>query len=83
LKLSISHKKSAKITNGYKLRNSIEKTLKDLFILFPKRSEIWGIGFEAKFAQEKKDEAYIAKMRKLSDEIKANEISIEKKYKRE
>jgi hypothetical protein len=83
LKLSISNKKSAKTTNGNKLRDIIEKTLKDMFILFPKRSEIWGIGFEAKFAQEKKDEAYISKMRKLSDEIKAKEISIEKKYKKE
>lgn len=75
LKFSISHKLSAKVTNMFKLREQIEKTLKDLFILFPKRSAVWGIGWEARFAKEKKEEAYISKMRQLSDDIKKGHSS--------
>lgn len=37
LKFSISSKKSCPETDSFKFRQSMERTLKDLFILFPKR----------------------------------------------
>jgi Choline/Carnitine o-acyltransferase len=83
LKFSMSCKRSAPRTNAYKFRMALERTLKDMFILFPKRSEVWGIGWQERFAKEKKDEAYVAKMRKLSDAIKSTEPQIAARYKKD
>jgi carnitine O-acetyltransferase len=68
LKFSISARKAKKVTNCYKLRQSLEKTLKDMLILFPKRTEVWGVGWEKRLAAKRRDDAYIKQMRKLSNE---------------
>ncbi|KAI8914641.1 acyltransferase ChoActase/COT/CPT [Gorgonomyces haynaldii] len=65
LKFSISCKKSDPNSDVYKFREVFERTLKDLMILFPKRSEVWGIGWEKRFKQEKFEDKAIEQMKKL------------------
>ncbi|KAI8918627.1 acyltransferase ChoActase/COT/CPT [Powellomyces hirtus] len=80
LKFSISSKRSCKDTNSFTFRDSLERALKDMMILFPKRSEVWGIGWEKQRATEKKEEAYLKIMKGLSDEYVQRKDVLEKKY---
>ncbi|KND04986.1 uncharacterized protein SPPG_00670 [Spizellomyces punctatus DAOM BR117] len=80
LKFSISSKKSCKETNSFVFRDALERSLKDMMILFPKRSEVWGLGWEKKLKQEKKEEAYVNIMKGLSDDYVARKQKIEEKY---
>ena len=70
LKFSISSKVSCSTTNSFKFREMLERTLKDLLILFPKRTEVWGMRWKQDHEQERKEEYQLAKMRALSDKLK-------------
>ena len=70
LKFSISSKVSCKGTNSFKFREMLELTLKDLLILFPKRTEVWGPRWKNKHDQEKKEAYQLAKMKAMSDKMK-------------
>lgn len=41
---------------------------------------MWGLGWEKKLEQEKKDSAYLKLMKKLSDDIMARKSDIGAKY---
>ena len=66
LKFSISSKRSSPGTSSYKFRERLEQTLIDMLVLFPKRSEVWGHGWEKKFEEERKAERAIETMRTLT-----------------
>jgi hypothetical protein len=72
LKFSISSKVSCKETNSYKFREMLDRTLKDLLILFPKRTEVWGMRWKQNQEQERKEEYQLSKMRVLSEKLKQN-----------
>ncbi|KAJ3013907.1 hypothetical protein HKX48_005443 [Thoreauomyces humboldtii] len=80
LKFSISSKKSAPTTSSFTFRDSLERALKDMMILFPKRSEVWGMGWKEDRARESKEKAYLGIMKGLSDEYVAKKEGIQKKY---
>lgn len=80
LKFSISSKKSCKETNSFTFRDTLLRTLKDMMILFPKRSEVWGLGWEKERAQERKEEVYMGIMKGLSDEYMQKKEKVAKKY---
>ncbi|KAI8925851.1 Choline/Carnitine o-acyltransferase-domain-containing protein [Entophlyctis helioformis] len=81
LKLSMSHKKSAGTTDCFKFRSTLERTLVDMFILFPKRTEVWGYGWEAKHEAERKEAHFLKRMRKLSDDYRAKQAVFADRYK--
>jgi carnitine O-acetyltransferase len=66
IKFSISAKTNQK-TNAYKYREILERTIKDVMILFPKRSEIWGMNWKADQFKERKEDAYFEQMKRRSD----------------
>ncbi|KAI8848909.1 acyltransferase ChoActase/COT/CPT [Chytridium lagenaria] len=68
--------------NSFKFRDTLERTLKDLMILFPKRSEIWGKGWRQQHEQERKNEYYLRTMRQLSDQYIAKRAHLARKYNR-
>jgi hypothetical protein len=70
LKFSISSKRSCPSTSSYKFRERLEQTLIDMFVLFPKRSEVWGFGWEKKFEEEQKAERVIQTMRSITENMK-------------
>ncbi|KAI9012971.1 acyltransferase ChoActase/COT/CPT [Gaertneriomyces semiglobifer] len=80
LKFSISSKLSCKETDSFRYRDTLERTLKDMMILFPKRSEVWGMNWKEQHAQEKKEAAYLKTMKKLSNEYVAKKELIAQKY---
>lgn len=80
VKFSISSKRSAPETSSFKFRERLEQTLIDMFILFPKRSEIWGPGWDRRFAEEAKEEHQIGQMKKLSEERLKKMDSMGKRY---
>ncbi|KAI9347286.1 hypothetical protein BDR26DRAFT_817463 [Obelidium mucronatum] len=79
VKLSISNKKGGK-TSSYRFADTLKRTLADMMILFPKRSEVWGYDWKEKFARKRKEEYYLKTMRKLSDDYLAQKDSLAKKY---
>lgn len=70
LKFSISSKYSCKQTNSYKFREMLERTLIDLLILFPKRTEVWGLRWKQDQEQERKEAYQISKMKAMSEKLK-------------
>ncbi len=80
LKFSISCKKSCPTTASFKFRSMLEKTLIDMMILFPKRSEVWGHGWESRFDEERREVYKLAKMKSLSDDIKGKQEDLAKRY---
>ncbi|KAI9364522.1 acyltransferase ChoActase/COT/CPT [Zopfochytrium polystomum] len=81
IKFAISAKKSARKVDAKKFRETLERSLKDLMIMFPKRSEVWGHNWRAKLEREKKEVHFLKTMKKLSDqyvaekEVKGNRIA--------
>lgn len=58
----------------------LERSLKEMMLLFPKRSEVWGKNFSSKLNEETKFEEGFEKMSKLSKEhLKKIEQSFKKK----
>jgi carnitine O-acetyltransferase len=80
LKFSISSRKSCKQTNSFKFRDMLERVIIDLFILFPKRSEVWGYDWKLKHQEEKKVEYRVGEMRRLSDELKKKQEVMAERY---
>ncbi|KAJ3272524.1 hypothetical protein HDV01_005475 [Terramyces sp. JEL0728] len=80
LKFSISAKRSCTETKIYRLRDELEKVFKDLCILFPKRSEIWGKNWRKEQQAEKVADIRFAKMKTLSDEYLSKQASLAEKY---
>ncbi|KAI8585099.1 acyltransferase ChoActase/COT/CPT [Geranomyces variabilis] len=80
LKFSISSKRSCEATNSFTFRDALMRSLKDMMILFPKRSEVWGLGWEKERVREKKEEAYLGIMKGLSDAYVEKKEAIAKKY---
>ncbi|KAJ3220396.1 hypothetical protein HDU67_000063 [Dinochytrium kinnereticum] len=76
---TISNRNSSS-TSAYKFKETLERTLKDMTILFPKRSEIWGPGWRKKHENERKNEYYLRTMRQLSDEYAAKRSQLARKY---
>lgn len=82
LKFSISSKRSAPSTSSYKFREKLEQTLIDLLILFPKRTEVWGMGWETKFKHEKRGDKMIETMKVLTDKQLKQQLGVASKYTR-
>jgi hypothetical protein len=55
----MSSKKSGQESDVYEFRRTIERSLVDMMILFPKRSAIWGMNWAKEQIQESKDETYV------------------------
>lgn len=55
-------------TNGRGFRKEIERALKDMFLLFPKRTEVWGYDWREKRVREIKESIAMERMSKLSKE---------------
>ncbi|KAJ3293426.1 hypothetical protein HK104_004461 [Borealophlyctis nickersoniae] len=68
LKFSISAKRSYEQTNPEEFRLQLDRTLKDMLILFPKRSQVWGPGWRKQRERELQEEEQLKTMRKLSDD---------------
>ncbi|KAJ2993166.1 hypothetical protein HDV02_002606 [Globomyces sp. JEL0801] len=83
LKFSISAKRSSSHTKIFKLRKALEQVLLDFRILFPKPSEVWGIGWAKKHQIEKLEQRQLEKMKILSDELKANQEKIASRRKQD
>ncbi|KAI8820843.1 acyltransferase ChoActase/COT/CPT [Fimicolochytrium jonesii] len=81
LKFSISAKKSCTTTNPFTFRDTLERTLKDMMILFPKRSEVWGKGWKEEREREGRERAYLGIMKGLSDGYVGRKEVLERKYK--
>ncbi|KAJ3002377.1 UNVERIFIED_CONTAM: Carnitine O-acetyltransferase mitochondrial, partial [Siphonaria sp. JEL0065] len=79
VKVSVSNKKGGK-TNAYRFTDALKRTLVDIMILFPKRSEVWGYDWKEKFARKRKEEYYLKTMKKLSDGYLVQKESLAKKY---
>lgn len=79
LKFSISAKKQTKIT-CFDFRTRLEQTLIDMLILFPKRSEVWGMGWKKRFAEEAIEDEKIAKMKVLSDATMKKQENLVRKH---
>ncbi|KAJ3025439.1 UNVERIFIED_CONTAM: hypothetical protein HDU68_007123 [Siphonaria sp. JEL0065] len=79
IKVSVSNKKGGK-TNAYRFTDALKRTLVDMMILFPKRSEVWGYDWKEKFARKRKEEYYLKTMKKLSDGYLGQKESLAKKY---
>ncbi|KAI8805662.1 acyltransferase ChoActase/COT/CPT [Cladochytrium replicatum] len=80
IKLSIASKKSSRETDGYDLRESIQRSMTDLMILFPKRSQVWGLDWKQKDAEAKKHEAAMGALQQLSDKYLAKKAAVKAKY---
>lgn len=66
LKFSISSNRTCPSTSSYKFRERLEQTLIDMMVLFPKRTEVWGYGWEKRFEEEDKGDRDVETMRKLT-----------------
>ncbi|KAJ3309967.1 hypothetical protein HDV04_005469 [Boothiomyces sp. JEL0838] len=80
LKFSISAKRSCTETKIYRFKDELEKVFKDLCILFPKRSEVWGKNWRKDQQAEKVADIRFAKMKALSDEYLTKQASLAEKY---
>ncbi|KAI8807159.1 acyltransferase ChoActase/COT/CPT [Cladochytrium replicatum] len=80
IKLSIASKKSSRETDGYDMRDSIQRSMIDLMILFPKRSQVWGLDWKQKDSEAKKHEAAIGGLQQLSDRYLAKKTVVKAKY---
>ncbi|KAJ3089589.1 hypothetical protein HK102_005995 [Quaeritorhiza haematococci] len=80
LKFSISWKQTCKETNGYDFRSTLERTLADMMILFPKRSQVWGPNWSMELKQERKEERNMQMMSDLSEDYMRKKKQIEGKY---
>ncbi|KAJ3150271.1 hypothetical protein HDU86_006662 [Geranomyces michiganensis] len=80
LKFSISSKRSCAATNSFTFRDALARSLTDMMILLPKRTEVWGLGWEKERVREKKEEAYLGIMKGLSDAYVEKKEAIAKKY---
>eukprot|EP00842_Homolaphlyctis_polyrhiza_P006421 jgi/Hompol1/6780/HPOL_005099-RA len=80
LKFSISGKKSSTESDVHKFRFHLERTLKDMFILFPKRTEVWGYGWEKKHEQEYKEAHFLKRMKTLSDQYRGRQAILKERY---
>lgn len=54
-------------TNPYKLRMHLERTLVDLLILFPKRSDVWGAGWQDAHADAVREQKMVETMKGLEN----------------
>ncbi|XJO77038.1 hypothetical protein BDV3_001681 [Batrachochytrium dendrobatidis] len=81
IKFSISSRNSSRTANAFKLRSTITRTLVDMLILFPKRTEVWGYGWLEKHKKEKKDANIFKKMQELSNTYRSNQKVIAARYK--
>ncbi|TPX50509.1 hypothetical protein SeMB42_g02227 [Synchytrium endobioticum] len=80
IKFSISGNLKSKETKVKEFRSTLERTLTDLMILFPKRTEVWGMGWQQKHAQDRQEQIYLAMMKNLSDLYVEKENLIAQKY---
>nr|KAJ3423289.1 hypothetical protein HK105_006666 [Polyrhizophydium stewartii] len=80
LKFSISCKKSSSKTDAFKFRFHLERTLLDMLILFPRRTEVWGFGWEKRHNEERKHEHILQLMSKLSDAYLEKQSELAKRY---
>lgn len=79
LRASISGKKSAGM-DVYEFKRTLERSLVDMMILFPKRSEVWGMDWREKQTQEGKETAYMTSMKKASKLYESRRDALHKKY---
>ncbi|KAI9202939.1 acyltransferase ChoActase/COT/CPT, partial [Polychytrium aggregatum] len=82
LKFSISRSIRCKETSAFKFRETLQRTLTDMMILFPKRSEVWGYDWKDKRKLERKESEYLRTMKQISDEYEHKKQIISAKYDR-
>jgi hypothetical protein len=51
-----------------------------MLILFPKRSEVWGMGWKKRFEEEAREDEKLQKMRVLSDEMMKKQENLVRKH---
>ncbi|KAJ3129167.1 Carnitine O-acetyltransferase mitochondrial [Nowakowskiella sp. JEL0407] len=79
IKVTIATRKTDS-TNVYDFRDNFTRILKQMMILFPKRSEVWGKGWEERRRLEKKEEAFMQKLTEISDAYLEKKEALAKKY---
>ncbi|KAJ3038609.1 hypothetical protein HDV00_000453 [Rhizophlyctis rosea] len=83
LKFSISSRKSCEETSSHRFKMELERVLIDMFILFPKRSEVWGAGWAKRHGRERMAERYLTRMKSISDGYLEKREEILKRYQTE
>ncbi|KAJ3408372.1 hypothetical protein HDV05_005040, partial [Chytridiales sp. JEL 0842] len=78
LSLNIS---SPQPKGAYTFRHTLERTLKDMEILFPRRSEIWGKQWREMQRLERREAELLKRMKGLSELYKSRREELERKYK--
>ncbi|TPX34563.1 hypothetical protein SmJEL517_g02819 [Synchytrium microbalum] len=80
IKFSISGNLKCRETRVREFRSTLERTLTDMMILFPKRTEVWGFGWQRAHARERQDQIYLAMMKNLSDQYIEKKDVLKEKY---
>ncbi|KAJ3119116.1 hypothetical protein HDU96_000031 [Phlyctochytrium bullatum] len=77
----VSYKRGA-LASGKEFLETLERTIKDMTILFPKRSDVWGKGWRERHERERKEEYQLKVMRLLSDQYVSRKSTLAWKYNR-
>ncbi|KAJ1552130.1 hypothetical protein HK096_001267 [Nowakowskiella sp. JEL0078] len=80
INFSISGRKHNGRNNIYNFRDGILQGLKDVMILFPKRTAIWGHDWTEKRRLELKEKAFMGKLSEISSQYQERKEILRKKY---
>ncbi|KAJ1554894.1 hypothetical protein HK405_003776, partial [Cladochytrium tenue] len=71
IQFGLSAKRSSQLTVLGRFRETLGRSLKDMMILFPKRSEVWGKSWRRLLEREQREARALRTMKKLSDRYSA------------